>query len=360
VNKDAKIYVAGHRGLVGSAIVRKLRDQGCENLVLKTHGELELTDQAAVNHFFGDEKPEYIFLAAARVGGILANDTYPADFIRDNLSIQTNVIDAAYRFGATKLLFLGSACIYPKLCPQPMKEEYLLTGSLEPTNECYAVAKIAGIKMCQAYRKQYGFNSISVMPINLYGPWDNFDLEKSHVLPALIRKFHLAKIAMNGDAAGIIKDEGRFGPIPEPFRSKLMETASCGQAVSSPSSTPLITGSPARPLADLPVVLWGTGTPRREFLHVDDLADACVFLMQNYDSGDIVNLGVGEDLTIGELAEMVAEAVDFKGSISFDSTKPDGTPQKLLDISHIQSLGWKPRIGLSNGIKRTYEWYREQ
>ena len=323
-----KIYVAGHKGLVGSAIVGKLRSEGYENLVLRSHAELDLTDQLSVMTFFEQERPGYVFLAAARVGGIHANASRPADFIRDNLLIESNVIDGAWRSGVKKLLFLGSSCIYPRLAPQPMKEEHLLSGPLEPTNQWYAVAKIAGIKMCQAYRKQYGFNAISAMPTNLYGPGDNFDLENSHVLPALIRKFHLAKLASAGDMAGVLADESVFGPIPEPFRTRLP-----------------------------PVSIWGTGTPRREFLHVDDLADACLFLMQNYDSEEIVNVGVGEDLSIKELAEIVKDVVGFRGNIEFDSSKPDGTPRKLLDVSVMHSLGWRPAIGLREGIRQTYAWY---
>ncbi len=345
MQKDSKIYIAGHRGLVGSAIMRKLLDEGCQNLVVRTHKELDLTDQSAARAFFDMERPEYVFLAAGRVGGILANDTYPADFIRDNLMIQANVIDAAYRHGAAKLLSLGSSCIYPKMAPQPIKEEYLLSGPLEPTNEWYALAKIAGIKMCQAYRRQYGFNAISVMPTNLYGPEDNFDLETSHVLPALIRKFHLAKLAIRGDSEGIAEDEMRFGPINGDFRSNV--NALLAQ---SPLGDKSEIGPPS-------VVLWGTGAPRREFLYVDDLADACVFLMQTYDSGEIINIGVGEDITIKDLAGMIAEAVDFEGAVSFDSAKPDGTPRKLLDVSRIRSLGWCPRIGLHDGIRRAYESY---
>ncbi|GAA6744347.1 GDP-L-fucose synthase [Thermus antranikianii] len=306
MDKGSKIYVAGHRGLVGSAILRKLRAEGYTNLVTRTRQELDLRDQAAVNRFFEEERPEYVFLAAAKVGGILANSTYPADFIRDNLLIQTHVIDAAYRYGVKKLLFLGSSCIYPKHAPQPLKEGYLLTGPLEPTNEPYAVAKIAGIKMCQAYRRQYGFNAISLMPTNLYGPGDNFDLQTSHVLPALIRKFHEAK------------EEGRKE-----------------------------------------VVVWGTGTPRREFLHVDDLADAALFLMKHYESEEIINVGVGEDISIRELAELIARIVGFEGEIVYDTTKPDGTPRKLLDTSRLFALGWRPKIPLEEGIRQTYRWFLE-
>ncbi len=304
MNEDSRIFVAGHRGLVGGAIVRRLQRAGFANLLLRTHAELDLCDAAAVREFFAAERPEYVFLAAARVGGIHANDTYPAEFIRDNLLIQTSVIDAAYRHGAAKLLFLGSSCIYPKFAPQPMPEDCLLTGPLEPTNEWYAIAKIAGIKLCQAYRRQYRFNAIALMPTNLYGPGDNFDLANSHVLPALIRKFHEAK--MRGDAQ---------------------------------------------------VVVWGSGTPRREFLHVDDLADACLFLMQNYERDDIINVGVGEDISILELAALVQRAVGFAGRIVLDPSKPDGTPRKLLDVSRLHALGWHARIGLEDGIRETYQWY---
>jgi len=301
---DSKIFVAGSRGLVGSAICRHLTSQGYSNLVTKTRAELNLQSEASVSAFFACERPEYVFLAAAKVGGILANSTYPADFLRDNLSIQNNVIAAAYRYGVKKLEFLGSSCIYPKLAPQPIKEEYLLTGALEPTNEWYAIAKIAGIKMCQAYQKQYGFNAISLMPTNLYGPGDNFDLQNSHVLPALIRKFHEA-------------------------------TAS----------------------GEHEVAIWGTGLPRREFLHVDDLASAAVYLMLNYDKPDIINVGTGEDVTIAELARLVQKTVGFSGSLLFDITKPDGTPRKLLDVSRLTDLGWRAGITLEDGIKSTYQWF---
>jgi GDP-L-fucose synthase len=304
MKKDSKIYVAGHRGLVGSAIVRALVANGFTKLILKTRQELDLLDSNAVADFFTTEKPEYVFLAAAKVGGIMANKTYPADFIRENLVVQTNVIDAAYRSGVEKLLFLGSSCIYPKLCPQPIKEEYLLTGPLEPTNDAYAIAKIAGIIMCQSYRRQYGSNFISVMPTNLYGPNDNFDLETSHVLPALIRRFHEAK----------------------------------------QNNTPSVT-------------LWGTGTPKREFLHVDDLAAACLHLMENYNEPEIVNIGTGEDVIIKELAEIIKNVTGYEGEISWDTSKPDGTPRKLLDVSRLHSLGFKHKIELEEGIKNTYDWY---
>ena len=306
MNKDSKIYVAGHRGLVGAALCRKLEAEGYRNLVVRTSKELDLTRQSDVDAFFARERPEYVFLAAAKVGGILANDTYRADFIYKNIMIEADVIHASWRNGVKKLLFLGSSCIYPKFCPQPMKEEYLLTGELEPTNEPYAVAKIAGIKMCQAYDEQYQTNFISVMPTNLYGPFDNFNLETSHVLPALIRKFHESK----------------------------MENHSS-------------------------VTIWGTGTPRREFLYIDDLADACVFLMENYDGSDILNIGVGEDISITDLSMLVREITGYKGDIAYDGSKPDGTPRKLLDVSRLHSLGWKAKTGLREGIKKTYEWYVE-
>jgi GDP-L-fucose synthase len=306
-DKNARIYVAGNRGLVGSAVVRVLRVQGYENLLTRSSQELDLRDQQAVNRFFEQERPEYVFLAAAKVGGILANDSYPADFLRDNLQIQTNVIDAAYQRGVKKLVFLGSSCIYPKQAPQPMNEAQLLTGPLEPTNQWYAVAKIAGIKLCQAYRKQYGFNAISLMPTNLYGPNDNFDLQTSHVLPALIRKFHEAKEA--GEAS---------------------------------------------------VTVWGTGTPRREFLHVDDLADACLFLMQRYDEPEIINVGVGQDISIAELAGLIQSIVGHRGEIVFDADKPDGTPRKLLDVSRLTQLGWSPSMPLKEGIAQTYAWYKSK
>jgi Nucleoside-diphosphate-sugar epimerases len=301
---DDLIYVAGHRGLVGSALVRKLKLCGCDNLLLRTSGELNLCNQADVDAFFAKHRPDYVFLAAAKVGGILANSTYPADFIRDNLQIQTNVIDAAYRNGVRKLLFLGSSCIYPKRAPQPMPEDCLLTSSLEPTNEWYAIAKIAGLKMCAAYRRQYGFNAISVMPTNLYGPGDNFDLQKSHVIPALMRKFHEAKIAG----------------------------------------------------ADH-VTVWGSGSPRREFLHVDDLADACVHLMRGYEEDQWVNVGVGDDISIKDLATLVGRVVGFDGEIRFDTSKPDGTPQKLLNVDKLRSSGWENRVTLEDGVTETYKWY---
>jgi len=308
LSHSSRIFVAGHRGLVGSAIVRQLKKDGYLNLILATRDEVDLRDQAGVSRFFARQLPEFVFLAAAKVGGILANSTRPAEFLYENLAIQTNVIHAAWQNGAQKLVFLGSSCIYPQLAPQPLKEEYLLTGPLEPTNEAYAIAKIAGLKMAAAYRQQYGFPAVSLMPTNLYGPGDNFDLETSHVLPALIRRFHEATI----------------------------------------SKAPFVT-------------LWGSGTPRREFLHVDDLAAAACFIMENYEGGEplgnLLNVGIGEDLPIAELAKMVARIVDYRGEILFDSTRPDGTPRKLMDVSRIHSLGWRARISLEDGISSTYEWY---
>lgn len=302
-----RVFVAGHRGLVGSALVRRLSQETGVELVLRSRAELDLTDQVAVGRFFASERPDQVYLAAARVGGILANDTRPAEFIHENLVIQSNVIDAAYRNGARKLLFLGSSCIYPKQAGQPIREDCLLTGPLEPTNEWYAIAKIAGLKTCQAYRKQYGFDAICAMPTNLYGPGDNFDLLGSHVLPALIRKF---------------------------------------------------TDAVARGATEVEV--WGSGTPRREFLHVDDLADACVFLMQTYGDWPPVNVGWGEDISISDLAALVAETTGFRGKLRFDASKPDGTPRKLLDVSRLTALGWKPRIPLAQGIGSTLEWYRRE
>ena len=310
MEKNAKIYVAGHRGMVGSAIIRKLNIEGFKNIIFRTSKELDLRNQQSVSDFFQKEKPDYVFLAAAKVGGILANNTYRAEFLYDNLMIQSNVIDSAYKSGVTKLMFLGSSCIYPKLAPQPLKEDYLLTGELEPTNEPYAIAKIAGIKMCDAYRSQYGSNFISVMPTNLFGPNDNYDLEKSHVLPALIRKFHAAK-----------KNN-------EPH-----------------------------------VLMWGTGKPKREFLHVDDLADACFYLMQTYDEPGLVNIGTGEDIAIKNLALLIKSIVGYKGEIKHDLEKPDGTPRKLMNVDKLKNAGWTANIELEEGIKMVYagltdkDWY---
>jgi GDP-L-fucose synthase len=300
----SRVFVAGHRGLVGSAIVRRLEALGCHDVLRRTRSELDLRDQAAVNQFFLEHRPEFVFLSAARVGGIQANSNHPAEFLHDNLAIQTNVIHASWRHGAKKLLFFGSSCIYPRLAPQPIKEECLLTGPLETTNEAYAIAKIAGLKLAAAYRAEYGFSGISLMPSNLYGPGDNFDLESSHVLPAMIRRFHEAKVS------GVAE-----------------------------------------------VTLWGTGTPRREFLYVDDLANAACFLMENYDSPELLNVGVGEDLTIAELAVLVAQVIGYKGRIVFDPSRPDGTPRKLLDLSRIRNLGWYAQVRLEQGIASTYQWY---
>jgi len=303
----AKIYIAGHTGMVGSAILRKLTQLGYTNLVYQPQQKLDLCDKKAVEIFFREERPEYVFIAAAKVGGIYANMSYPADFIYNNLMIQTNLIDASYRYQVKKLLFLGSSCIYPRFTPQPMKEEYLLTGLLEPTNEPYAIAKIAGIKMCQAYNRQYNTNFIAVMPTNLYGINDNFDLETAHVLPALIRKIHEAKVA-------------------------------------------------GRPYVEI----WGTGTPRREFLYVDDLADACIFLMNHYNESDIINIGTGKDISIKELADLLKTIIGFQGEFQWDNSKPDGTPRKLLDVSKINRLGWKAKVSLEEGIRKTYQWYLEE
>jgi GDP-L-fucose synthase len=304
--RDSRIFVAGHRGLVGSAIVRALRERGYSNLILRSRSEVDLRDAGAVDRFFAEGEVDYVFLAAATVGGVLANATSPVDFLHDNLAIEMNVIQACHRYGVKKVQMLGSSCIYPKFAPQPIKEEYLLSGPLEPTNEWYAVAKIAGIKLAQAYRKQYGLSAISLMPTNVYGPGDNFDLLSSHVLPALVRKFHEAKTAGASE-----------------------------------------------------IVVWGTGTPRREFLHVDNLAEACILLMDIYDDSEIINVGTQEDLTISELAEIISSVVGFRGTIRYDASKPDGTPRKLLDISKIRSLGWAPTIALRDGIEQTYRWYLE-
>jgi GDP-L-fucose synthase len=305
MEKNSKIYVAGHRGLVGSAIVRKLEKEGYQNLILRTSSQVDLRDQQAVRDFFEKEKPEYVFMAAAKVGGINANNTHPAEFLYDNLCIQNNVIHQSYKNQVKKLLFLGSSCIYPKNAPQPIKEEYLLSGYLEPTNDAYAIAKIAGIKMCQSYHKQYGSNFISAMPTNLYGPGDNYDLKNSHVLPALLRKFHEAK------------EKGEAN-----------------------------------------VTIWGTGKPRREFLHSDDLAEACLFLMEHYNDPAIINIGVGKDISIGEMAQMIKKISGYNGELIFDTSMPDGTFQKLLDVSKLNALGWQAKIGFEEGLKKTYEEYQ--
>lgn len=305
-NKKSKIYIAGHTGLVGAALIRKFQNEGYSNLLTIPHNKLDLINQSEVNTFFAEHRPEYVILAAAKVGGIHANNSYPAEFIYENLAIQTNIIHAAWVNKVKKLLFLGSSCIYPKFAPQPIKEEYLLTDSLEPTNQWYAIAKIAGLKQCQAYKIQYGFNAISVMPTNLYGPGDNFDPDNAHVLPALIHKFHTAKKNNNKS-----------------------------------------------------VSIWGSGAPKREFLHVDDLADACLFLMNHYDEEETINVGSGEEVTIAELANMIKEVVNFTGELVFDPEKPDGTPRKFLDSSKIRALGWVSRIKLETGLKDTYNWYQK-
>jgi len=358
----SKIFVAGHRGLVGSAVLRRLQAEGFTHIITRTHAELDLTDSSAVTEFFEAERPEYVFLAAAKVGGIHANRTYPADFIRENLLIQTHVIHAAWSTGCRKLLFLGSSCIYPRLAPQPMREEYLLGGPLESTNQGYAIAKIAGILMCQAYRKQYGLPSICLMPTNLYGPNDNFDLETSHVLPALIRKFHLARRAAQGDWEGILRDETRFGPIPADFLACLAAIArDRGHNTPPKPYADRIHSSARGSSTSVPaVILWGTGSPRREFLHVDDLADACLYFMRHYEGEEIINVGVGKDASIREMAEMVREVVGFDGEVEFDPSMPDGTPRKLLDVSRLEKLGWRARIPLKEGIRSTYHWYLQQ
>ena len=306
MNKNSKIYVAGHRGLVGSAIVRKLQEKGYTNILGKTHKELDLMSSMEVENFFKEEKPEYVFLAAAKVGGIYANSNYPADFIYENLQIQNNVIGNSYKYGIKKLMFLGSSCIYPKMCPQPIKEEYLLSGYLEETNEAYALAKIVGLKMCKFFNKQYGTNYISVMPTNLYGPYDNFHPENSHVMPAIIRRFHEAKVSGKKE-----------------------------------------------------VVVWGSGTPLREFLYSEDMADACIYLMENYEGNDFFNIGTGKEITIQALSELIKEVVGYEGKIVFDTTKPDGTPRKLLDVSKLENAGWKYKMELKDGIREAYKWFME-
>ncbi|MBI5578640.1 MAG: GDP-L-fucose synthase [Deltaproteobacteria bacterium] len=341
LSKSASIYVAGHRGMVGSSIVRRLQAEGYSRIITRTHAELDLIDQQAVVDFFRSEKIDAVFMAAARVGGIHANNTYRADFIYENLMVECNVIQAAFTSGVDRLLFLGSSCIYPRSCPQPMREEYLLSGYLEPTNEPYAIAKIAGIKLCESYNRQHGTHYRSVMPTNLYGPNDSFDLENSHVLPAMLRKFHLAKLAGQGDWEGIRRDEECFGPMPKDMREALPG-----------------------------VRLWGTGVARREFLHVDDMAAACVFVMQVSDSqygqacadrgGEVshLNVGCGKDNTIRELAAIIRKVVGFEADVAWDSSRPDGTPQKLLDLSRLSGLGWSPQIDLGDGVRLTYEWYQ--
>ncbi len=343
MNPDSAVYVAGHNGLVGSSIVRRLQAMGYSNIITRTHNELNLTNQAKTEIFFTQAQPEYVFLAAARVGGIVANNTYRAQFIYDNLSIACNVIHAAHKAGVKKLLNLGSSCIYPRNAPQPLKEEYLLTGPLEPTNEPYAIAKISAIKMCQYYHEQYGSEFISVMPPNLYGPNDNFDLKTSHVLPAMVRKFHLCKLAMENNYQQIQRDEEIFGSIPGEFRNNL-ELIIEGKKIPE-------------------IILWGTGSPYREFLHVDDLAEASVFLMNHYSktgTEEIINVGTGTDITIKEIAEILRNEINPAAGIIWNSSRPDGTPKKLLDITRIKKLGWKPAIGLKTGIRSYYTWYLDK
>lgn len=379
----SRIYIAGHRGLVGSALVRRLLTKGYKNLLTRSHAEADLEDQSAVGDLFAAEMPEYVFLAAAKVGGIHANNTYPVDFLLRNLKIQTNVIEAAHRCGVKGLLFLGSSCIYPKTAPQPIREEDLLTGLLEPTNEPYAIAKIAGIELCESFNRQYGTRFLSVMPTNLYGPNDNYDLESSHVLPALIRKFHLGKLAARGDWAAIFEDEKKRGTIPADICSNLAAIAgSHGHdlPVEVRNRCPIGAFGPT-------IRLWGTGSPKREFLYSDDLADACVFLMEHLEdifsgivnfpspslnsygnsapgagnastaTGHLINIGYGCDVTIGELASLAAGIVGFDGPIEWDTSKPDGTPRKLLGSGKLNRLGWKPSINLENGIRLAYDDY---
>ena len=351
MNKNDKIYIAGHTGLVGSAILRRIRSDGYDNILLRTHQSLDLERQSEVENFFEEEKPDHVFLAAAKVGGIHANNTYPAEFIYTNIIIEANIIHSAYKAGVRRLLFLGSSCIYPKFAPQPMKEEHLLTGQLEPTNEPYAIAKIAGIKLCQAYNRQYGSTFLSVMPTNIYGPEDNYDLENSHVIPAMIRKFHLAKLAVQGDWDLIKKDESLFGSIPKDIMDNLRDLNKTERKEKC-------------------VRLWGTGSPRRELLFADDLADACVFIMSLEETQfkailetnklPLINIGCGEDHTIKEMAEKVAGIVGYTGRIDWDHERPDGTPRKLLDINRVKELGWHPQISLEEGIELAYQNYLEK
>jgi GDP-L-fucose synthase len=364
LEKDSRIYIAGHKGLVGSTLLRKLQAEGYTDLITRTHKELDLERQAEVDAFFDDQRPDYVFLAAARVGGIWANSQFPGEFIYQNLIIQTNVIHASWKVGVKRLLFLGSSCIYPRECPQPMKEEHLLTSSLEPTNQPYAVAKITGIIHCEAYNRQYGTCFLAAMPNNLYGPNDNFDLQSSHVLPAMIRKFHLAGAAAQGGWKTIACDEARYGSIPDEFRASLAAIAH-HHGHSLPGS---FQPSASCPLPPPSMVIWGTGKPLREFLHVDDLADACLFLINLEDekfrslitvhSTPLINIGYGKEISIKELAELIKDTVGFEGAEVFDHTKPDGTPRKLLDVSGLTALGWSPKITLREGIKDTYDWYQ--
>lgn len=340
MNTNAKIYVAGHRGMVGSAIVRNLQAKGYANILTRARSELDLLDQRAVFDFLAKERPDYIFLAAAKVGGIQANNTYRGQFVYENLAIEANIIHGAHLADVDHLCFLGSSCIYPRDCPQPIKEEYLLSGPLEQTNEPYAIAKIAGLKLCESYSRQYGRKYVSAMPTNLYGPNDNYDLNNSHVLPALIRKVHLAKLACAGNQGAIEADEQRYGVIPETLRIPLMEACAAMTA--------------------MPLIVWGSGTPRREFLHVDDMADACVFMMENEITDGVFNVGTGTDVTIRDLAEIILDVVWQRGKIIFDSEKPDGTQRKLLDVSKLSTSNWIYKTQLIDGIKSTYRSYREQ
>jgi len=337
VNKDAKIFVAGHRGLVGSAIVRQLEARGYANILTRTHAQLDLVNQQAVADFFEAEKPEHVFLAAAKVGGIMANNTYRGEFIYLNLMIQNNVIHQSMLHGVKRLVFLGSSCIYPRLAPQPIKEEYLMTGPLEPTNSPYAVAKIAGIEMCRAYNEQYGTAFVPVMPTNLYGPGDNFNLETSHVIPALMRKFHLGKLAMAGDWAGIDADEKKWGPIPEDLKRSI--------------------GYGRDGAGECRVIIWGTGAPFREFLYVDDMASASIYVGFDTDETRLLNIGTGEEVTIRDVARTVADVVGYTGAIVWDETKPDGTPRKVVDVTAINALGWKPAVEFRQGLRQSYAWY---
>ena len=355
MKKSAKIYIAGNTGMVGSAIIRNLEANGYDNFIFTPYPEYDLMNQKTVQDFFAKEKPEYVIDAAAKVGGILANDTYRGQFIYENLMIQNNLIHNAHISGVKKLLFLGSSCIYPKNCPQPMKEEYLLTGTLEPTNEPYAIAKIAGIKMCENYYWQYGSNFISVMPTNLYGPNDNFDLETSHVLPAILRKMHLAKCLENDDWDSIRKD------LDKRQIEEMNGKASNEEILNTLSKYGI---SLIQNLANVSLTLWGTGNPKREFLHVDDMADACVYLLENLDADELyssgvthINIGSGQDLSIKELAMTVGTVIGYKGVITFDATKPDGTPRKLLDVSRLEKFCWKSKIGLEQGLIKAYHWY---
>ena len=347
IDKNAKIFVAGHRGMVGSAITRTLQANGYTNIVTRTHQELDLINQAAVEQFFEQEKPDYVFLAAAKVGGIQANNTYRADFIYQNMMIEANIIHAAHKADVNRLLFLGSSCIYPRDCPQPIKEEYLLSGPLEQTNEPYAIAKIAGIKLCESYNRQYGRQYVSVMPTNLYGPNDNYDLANSHVLPALIRKVHLAKLGMAGDIESIRRDENIYGLIPDDILAHLgCKRDDAGLIVKS-----------ANYLADDTLTVWGTGTPRREFLYVDDLAEACVFLLEQGYVGPLLNVGTGNDVTIQELTQTIMGVIGFSGQIAFDTTKPDGTLRKLLDVGALAGIGWQAKVSLPDGISNAYRHF---